>query len=172
MFFAILISIVIFQRIIELIVAKRNEKWALQHGAVEYGASHYKYIVFLHLLFFITLIIEYLVKPSLIKGWFYFFIVFLLAQLLRIWSLYSLGKHWNTKILIIPHSEKVTKGPYRYVRHPNYLVVAIELLTLPFIFEAYITAIVFSILNFFIIYFIRIPNEEFALQLLQQPKSK
>lgn len=167
MFFVIVITFVMVQRIVELIVAKRNERWARQNGAIEYGANHYKYIVSLHTLFFISLIIEYTLHPTLINGWYFFFTLFILAQGLRIWSLFSLGKYWNTKILIIPHSAKVSKGPYRFMKHPNYIVVAIELFTLPMIFGAYVTAILFSLLNFILIYFIRIPKEEVALQSMQ-----
>lgn len=167
MFFVIIITFVIGQRIVELIVAKRNERWARQNGAIEYGANHYKYIVSLHMLFFLSMTIEYTLYPILIEGWYFFFSSFMLAQGLRIWSLVSLGKHWNTKILIIPQSVQVTKGPYRFMKHPNYVVVAIELFTLPMIFGAFVTAILFSLLNFIVIYFIRIPKEEVALQSMQ-----
>lgn len=172
MFFWIVVSFVVTQRIVELFIAKRNERWARQLGALEYGGNHYKYIVLLHVSFFISVIIEYSINPIVSKGWYVFFFIFIFAQALRIWSLFSLGKHWNTKIIVIPNSEKVTKGPYRYFKHPNYFVVALELFTLPMIFGAYFTAILFSFLNFVIIYFIRIPNEERALQMLQTSKQK
>ncbi len=172
MFFALVITFVIGQRLVELAIAKRNERWAREKGAIEYGAGHYKLLVLLHVSFFVSLIVEYALNPVVIRGWHYFFFIFILAQILRIWSLVSLGKHWNTKILIIPHTKKITKGPYRFMKHPNYLVVALELFSLPMLFGAYATAVFFSILNFILIYFIRIPKEEYALQLLQSSNQK
>lgn len=172
MFFAIFIAFVIIQRIIELIIAKNNEKWSKERGAIEFGAKHYKYIVALHSFFFISLIVEYWLNPKMISNWQIFFAIFICAQILRYWSLFSLGKHWNTKILVIPNAARVTKGPYRYMKHPNYLVVAIELLTIPIMFGAYVTAFIFSTLNFFLIYFCRIPQEEAAMQFLRIPNQK
>lgn len=172
MLFSILVSIVIAQRLIELFIAKQNQKWAEEHGGIEYGRGHYKYIVMLHVAFFVSLIIEHFVKPSLIPGWYLFFIVFLAAQCLRVWSLMSLGKHWNTRVIVIPNKEKVVNGPYRFLKHPNYVVVTLELFTLPFMFEAYITAFSFTILNIFFLFFVRIPVEEEALRHLPNPELK
>ena len=76
-----------------------------------------------------------------------FLICFLIAQILRFWVLASLGKMWNTRIIIIPNSKPVTSGPYRYFKHPNYLIVIIEIATLPLSFGALGTAIIFSVLN-------------------------
>ncbi len=170
MFFTILIIFVISQRLIEIVIAKQNEKWALDQGAIEYGAEHYKYIVSLHALFFISFIIEYAAHPRLHSSWLFFLLIFILAQYVRMWSLRSLGKQWNTKILVIPNSIKVAKGPYRFLSHPNYAVVAVELFSLPMIFGAYVTAVTFSVLNFILIYFVRIPTEEFALRIASTPK--
>lgn len=166
MLFNLLIGFVILQRLIELVMAKRNEKWAKEQGGVEFGAGHYKYIVILHAGFFISLISESLYRSSVNKWWIFFLFIFLLAQLIRAWSLSSLGKHWNTKIIVIPNSEMVRSGPYRFFKHPNYFVVTIELLVLPLIFNAYITAILFSFLNIMFLMFIRIPIEEKALNAL------
>lgn len=172
MFFTVFITFVIIQRIIEVIIAKRNERWSKEHGAVEFGTEHYKYIVALHTLFFVSLIIEYQLKPELINGWQIFLLVFICAQLLRYWSLFSLGKLWNTKILVIPNTPPVTKGPYRLMKHPNYLVVTLEILVIPIMFGAYVTVIIFSLLNFFLLFFYRIPQEEAALKFLRLPNEK
>lgn len=172
MFFALFIAFVIIQRLIELAMAKSNEKWSKNQGAIEFGSEHYKYIITLHVLFFISLIIEYWLDPELIDGWPAILAIFLCAQILRYWSIFSLGKHWNTKILVIPDAPPVRKGPYRYMKHPNYFVVAIELITIPLMFGAYVTAFVFSVLNFILLYFIRIPKEEQALQLFRPPTQK
>jgi methyltransferase len=161
-FWAIL-SFVIVQRVMELIIAKRNEKWIKSQGGIEAGAEHYKWIVMLHIGFFISLILEYSIQGLLIKWWAIPFMFFTFAQVLRGWSLLSLGRYWNTKILLIPNSEVVKKGPYKYIRHPNYLVVGLEIFMLPFMFSAYFTAVLFTLLNSYILLFIRIPAEEKAL---------
>ncbi len=145
-----LITLVILQRVVELVISKRNEKWLLSNGAVEFGREHYKFIVMMHSLFFISMIVEYNLRGrhyefNVIN--YLFLVFFILLQGLRIWVLVSLGKYWNTKIYRIPGSELVKIGPYKYLKHPNYVVVACEIFSLPMIFDLYYTAIVFSILN-------------------------
>ena len=164
MLFPIVISIVILQRIIELFIAKRNEKWMRSQGAFEMGAAHYPLMVSMHVAFFISLIVEVLLSqrplPSL---WILLLVLFLIAQVARIWCLTSLGKFWNTKIIILPGADVVQKGPYKWVRHPNYIIVTTELLVLPLLFGAYFTAILFSLLNLWMLS-VRIPAEEKALK--------
>jgi methyltransferase len=166
--FLIFISFIIFQRIVEVFVAKRNEKWMKKQGAIEFGVSHYKYMVLMHVLFFIELSAE---KVFLDRGlsplWPIIFGVFALAQFIRIWAISSLGRFWNTKILVIPNAEVVRKGPYRFLKHPNYFVVAMELFIVPLLFNAFYTAFLFSILNV-IMLMIRIPEEEKALKTLTE----
>ena len=150
MLFYIIISIVILQRLTELMIAKTNEKWLLSQGAIEYGKEHYKFIVLLHGFFFLSMLLEYNIRESYVEFNFinYLFLVFfVILQISRIWVLLSLGKYWNTKILRIPGSELVRKGLYKYFRHPNYIIVACEIFTIPMIFDLYYTAIIFSILN-------------------------
>ncbi|MFJ8237772.1 isoprenylcysteine carboxyl methyltransferase family protein [Ureibacillus sp. NPDC094379] len=163
MIFFIIVSFVIAQRLIEVSVAKRNEKRMLRKGAYEVGASHYPIMILLHVSFFISLIIEVLlVDRPLSPIFLLLFIIFLGTQALRIWCLSTLGEYWNTKIIILPGANVVKKGPYKYIRHPNYLVVCIEILLLPTMFQAYFTAIIFTLLNF-IMLSVRIPMEEKAL---------
>jgi len=162
--FFVLSAIVITQRIVELGVAKRNETRLRNQGAYEVGEEHYKWIVLLHTLFFTVLIMEVLLFNKKPASWFWVpLLFFLLAQGVRLWAMRSLGVFWNTKIIVLPGAEVVDKGPYRYVRHPNYLIVATEILTLPLIFQAYFTAVVFTLLNSIIILGVRIPDEEKAL---------
>src|SRR5690606_20225813 len=99
--------------------------------------------------------------------WWVFLIVFAAAQILRVWALASLGRFWNTKILVLPGAKKVKKGPYRWLPHPNYIVVALEILSLPLIFGAWRTALVFTIANALLLLLVRIPAEEKALQQLE-----
>ncbi|MFJ7936257.1 isoprenylcysteine carboxyl methyltransferase family protein [Sporosarcina sp. NPDC096371] len=164
MLFTIIISIVILQRLIELLVAKRNENWMRSQGAYEAGATHYPIMVTMHIAFFISFLLEVVVlERALSPFWIVLLVLFLLAQIARIWCLASLGKFWNTKIIILPGADVVRKGPYKWLRHPNYLIVTTELLVLPLLFDAYFTAILYSLLNVWMLS-VRIPAEEKALK--------
>lgn len=163
MIFWIFITLVIAQRLIEMRIAKRNEKWILTQGGYEVGHGHYKYIVLMHILFFVSLMVE-VVYFSKELSIFYpvLFFLFALTQLGRLWALQSLGMFWNTKIMILPTKQVQAKGPYKYLKRPNYLVVALELILIPVLFQAYITAIIFTLLNLMVMA-VRIPIEERAL---------
>ncbi|MFY4776041.1 isoprenylcysteine carboxyl methyltransferase family protein [Metabacillus sp. RGM 3146] len=161
--FWIFITLLIVQRVSEAAVAKNNEKIMKKQGAKEYGKVHYPFIVGMHVLFFFSFLAEVLfLERDLSPVWYLILPFILMAQLLRYWALASLGTCWNTKILMLPNLKVVTKGPYKYIRHPNYLVVAMEFVLLPLLFQAYFTAILFSILNACLMG-IRIPEEEAAL---------
>ncbi len=163
MAFILFISFIILLRIGELFLSGSNEKWLLQKGAIEFGQKHYSFIVMLHILFILSLIVEYYSKqdttfslPLLI---FYFLVLSFKA-----WVILSLGKFWNTKIYHIPNIPLQKNGPYAYFKHPNYLVVMIEIAVIPLIFHLYITAILFSILNS-IMLFVRIKEENKVLKI-------
>lgn len=163
MFFAIVVGIVCVQRVIELVIAKRNEKWMLEQGAYEAGKEHYPLIVFVHVSFFLSLIAEVIIfRRELAVWWAVAFFLFVVAQAGRIWSIYSLGRFWNTKIIVLPGAKVVKRGPYKYIRHPNYLIVTLELLLLPLIFQAYYTAVIFTLLNLAVLT-VRMRVEEEAL---------
>lgn len=167
-FFLLLVGFVILQRLLEVLYARFNEKTMKRQGAIEFGAGHYKWIVLLHVLFFLSLLLEvWATGPGLGTGWKIFIGAFATAQFLRVWALSSLGRFWNTKILILPGANKVKKGPYRWLPHPNYLVVALEIASLPLIFGAWRTALIFSIANALLLLLVRIPAEEKALQQLK-----
>lgn len=164
MLFWILIGLVIIQRLIELRIAKRNEKTLLARGAFEAGASHYPYMVAMHTAFFVSLIAEVVVTDRPLSPlWPVLLAVFLAMQVLRVWCLASLGEYWNTKIIILPGAHVVKRGPYKWLRHPNYVIVTTELLVLPLLFQSYLTAIVFMALNAWMLS-VRIPTEERALR--------
>lgn len=164
MLFTVIIAIVILQRLIELVIARRNEKWMLHQGAFEAGARHYPLMVMMHIAFFLSLLLEISIGDRTLSSfWLVLLTLFLIAQVARIWCLASLGKFWNTKIIILPGADVVKKGPYRFIRHPNYVIVTIELLVLPLLFSAYFTAIIFSLLNLWMLS-VRIPAEEKALK--------
>lgn len=162
------ISYLFVIRITELIIAKTNENWMRRRGAIEFGASHYPYMVSMHILFFISLIFEKVFfNRGLAAVWPVIFTVFVLTQFLRVWVIASLGRYWNTKILVLPNAKVIMKGPYRFLRHPNYCVVSLEFIVIPLLFSAYYTFLVFSLLNLFILS-VRIPEEEKALKSLTE----
>jgi methyltransferase len=167
MLFKIAILIVILQRLGELVIAKRNEVWLKANGAIEYGKWHYKFIVMLHTLWFVSMLVEYYYNYSRVEIQttsvnYVLLGIFAVLQLMRVWVLTSLGKYWNTKILVIPNAQLVAKGPYKFIKHPNYVVVVLELLVLPLAFNLIITAALFSVLNAAVLY-VRIKEENKAL---------
>jgi len=146
--FIIFILLLALQRILELRLAKKNEKIVRNEGAVEYDVNGYKYIVYMHIVFFISLLLEkFLLNRGFNNLSLAFFIIFILTQLLRYWAITSLGKYWNTKILVVPNANLIASGPYKYLKHPNYVAVIIEIAVIPLIFSCYITCIIFSTLN-------------------------
>lgn len=161
MVFAIFISFLILLRLGELLLAHGNEQWLLQHGAVEYGKGHYRYMVILHVLFFISLITEYVFTST---GYYSIplLVLYFLLLAFKGWVIFSLGRFWNTKILHISGYPLVKKGPYRFLKHPNYIIVIAEIALIPLIFHLYITAIIFSLLNALMLY-VRIKEENRAL---------
>lgn len=163
MMFLIFMFVIIIQRLLELLIAKRNEKWMKGQGALEFGRGHYQVMVMMHSLFFVVLLFEKITFNRTVSPlWPFLLIIFVFAQLVRVWALTSLGRYWNTKILVLPNVEVIRKGPYRYIKHPNYLVVSIELLVIPLLFGAYFTVCLFTLMNV-IMLSIRIPAEERAL---------
>jgi methyltransferase len=163
MIFYLFLIIIIVQRVSELFIARRNETYMKRMGGEEHGRDHYPLIVAVHLLFLLSFTLEVIVFNKEVSPlWMMILPIILITQIIRYWAVFSLGPFWNTKIIIVPDLEVVAKGPYRFMRHPNYLVVAVEILFLPIFFQAYATAILFTVLNAAILT-IRIPAEEKAL---------
>jgi methyltransferase len=139
------VSFVALQRLLELGLSRRSERILRARGAVERGQGHYPLIVAMHALWLLCTLVEGILRgPAL---WPIPLAIFLLVQPLRYWAIFSLGEYWSTRILVVPGAPTVRRGPYRYLRHPNYVVVVVEILTFPLIFGAWITALVFSVLN-------------------------
>jgi methyltransferase len=146
--FLLFLAFLIFQRISELLLARKNETAVRKMGALEYDSGGYRTIVLMHAAFFLSLVSEYLILGRALNGhWPILIAIFLLTQALRYWSILSLGKFWNTKILVVPGARAVTRGPYKYLRHPNYLAVVLEIAVVPLIFSCYITSALFTVLN-------------------------
>lgn len=162
MYFALFICFVISQRLLELVVARRNEKWSRSRGAVEYGQGHYPFIVLLHTCFIISMILEYWLNSGNFN--LIIMLVFILLISLKVWVISSLGKYWNTKILRIPDAPLIKKGPFKLFKHPNYFIVICEIMVIPMVFNLYITAIIFTVLNA-VMLVVRIKVEEDVLYL-------
>jgi len=164
MYFITVAILTIAQRIYELKVAKENTQNLLSHGGVEFGAKHYWMLVTLHTLFFSGMFIEAFLRgvhpPEI---WPILFALFLTAQAGRAWVIRTLHGRWTTRILVVPGEKLVDKGPFKIVPHPNYMIVAVEILTLPLIFGLYYTSIIFTVLNALVLLAVRIPEERRAL---------
>jgi methyltransferase len=144
-----LILLVVFQRVTELRLAKRNERLARAAGAVELGAGHYPWMVAIHTLFLISCAAEVWLLDRLFAPRAAGAMLLLLgfATFLRYWAISTLGERWTTRVLVRPGVPLVTAGPYRWLRHPNYLAVVIEIAALPLVHGAWLTAVVFSVAN-------------------------
>ncbi|MGW6689996.1 isoprenylcysteine carboxyl methyltransferase family protein [Streptomyces sp. NPDC054961] len=144
-----LVLLVIAERFAELSVARRNGAWSRARGGLEHGAGHYPAMVALHTALLLGCLVEPWAadRPFLpLLGWPALVLV-VAAQGLRWWCISSLGPRWNTRVLIVPGLELITRGPYRYLRHPNYLAVVVEGMALPLVHTAWMTALGFSLLN-------------------------
>lgn len=146
MYFTVFILFLITQRLTELYISRRNEKWLLSHGAIEYGREHYPYIVALHTLFIVSLVTEYCLSGGQPISR-VFLLLFVLLLLFKYWVLTSLGSYWNTRVYRIPGAVAVRKGPYKFIKHPNYIDVVLEIAIIPLVFQLYYTALIFSVLN-------------------------
>ena len=131
-----------------MFLAERNRRWALAHGGQEWDPRHYRVIVALHTLFYLSLWLEWRYGS---RGWSNLWPLWLgllaAAQVLRLWAILALGRRWNTRIIVVPQMKLVSRGPYRFIRHPNYLAVIIELIAIPTLCGAYFTAVCFSLAN-------------------------
>jgi methyltransferase len=158
------VCLVALQRLMELVYSRCNERRLRTRGAVERGAGHYPFMVGLHVLWLASTLVEGLLRgPEIPVWWPLPLAAFLLVQPLRYWAIVSLGTNWNTRVLVVPGMKPVKAGPYRYLSHPNYVVVAVEILAFPLIFGAWITAVVFSVLNAALL-LVRIRTEDRALR--------
>jgi methyltransferase len=159
MLLPIMVLLVASQRLFELWFAGRNMRRLRERGAVEYGAGHFPFIVALHTLWLLALF--FLVPWDTPPVW-PFLIAYLALQPLRYWCLFSLGERWTTRVLVPPNEPRIRRGPYKYVPHPNYMIVALEIPLLPLAFGAWPLALVFGLANL-VLLTIRITVEEKAL---------
>jgi len=162
--YLLILAILVVERIFELDRARRNARRAFQHGAVEVGQAHYRVMVGFHALFIVSCAAEATLFPHRFApavAWLALSAE-IVAQALRYWAVATLGDRWNTRIIVSPDRAPATDGPYRFMRHPNYLAVVVEIAALPMVGGAIFTAIAFSIGNALILA-VRIPAEERAM---------
>jgi methyltransferase len=162
----IILSLVTLQRLVELYIAHRNTNKLIANGGFEIGSNHYPFIVLLHTVWLGGL--WYLViyqNPVVSMPWIF---AYLVLEAARGWIIAALGSRWTTRIIVVPGETLVAEGPYRFFRHPNYMVVAGEIFILPMAFGFWIYAIVFTVLNGAMMYW-RIKSEDEALKPLREP---
>ena len=147
--YLLLIGAVAVERLAEVVVAERHRSVSKERGGVEFGAGHYPAMVTLHT----ALLAGCLLEPVLLHrpfipalGW-PMLLIAVAAQALRWWCITTLGYQWNTRVIVIPGAARITGGPYRFLPHPNYVAVIAEGIALPLVHTAWITALVFTILN-------------------------
>ena len=165
--FTVLIGLVGVERVAELVLSKRNAAWSMAQGGREYGLGHFPPMVVLHTGLLVGALVEVWLADRPFVPWLGWpmLIVVIAAQGLRWWCIGTLGKRWNTRIIIVPGLPLVGGGPYRFLRHPNYVAVVLEGVALPLVGTAWITAAVFTVLNAALLT-VRIRAENRALDLL------
>jgi len=147
--YVLLIAAVACERVAELVVSNRNLAWSRTRGGIEFGAGHYPVMVVLHTGLLVGCLAEVILlhRPFLpALGWPMLAIV-VAAQALRWWCITTLGPQWNTRVVVVPGAPRVSGGPYRLIPHPNYVAVIAEGVALPLVHSAWITALVFTVLN-------------------------
>jgi methyltransferase len=155
------------ERIAELVISRRNAAAAFAKGGVEYGFRHFPFMVVLHTGLLVAAFVESLYRPFLPWLGFPALAVTLLCQVGRYWCIWALGSQWNTRVIVVPGAGRIAlRGPYRFLKHPNYVIVAIEGIALPLVHTSWITAIVFTVLNAILLLRFRIPIENGALRQL------
>ena len=169
--FTVVVILVSVERLAEVVVSKRNSAWSFAHGGVEYGFSHYPVMVALHTAFLGGMLVEaYQRRPEVpaALAW-SMLVVVLLTQALRWWCIATLGRQWNTRVIVVPGLAPVRGGPYALMRHPNYVAVVVEGVALPLVHACWITAVVFTVLNA-VLLTVRVRVENAALSSLAEPE--
>lgn len=138
-----LIAFLVLQRLAEVSLARRNAARLEAAGAIEFGAGHYSVMVTLHVVWLLTLMALGYAR-ALNPGWLAFFIALLAG---RVWVIASLGRRWTTRVLVLPGAAPVARGPYRWLRHPNYLIVMLEIAVVPLVLGLPLVAFIFSLAN-------------------------
>ena len=169
--FTVLVVLVGLERLAELVVSKRNAAWSFERGGVESGFSHYPFMVVLHTGLLLGALVEaYARRPDVPSALAWsMLVVVVLTQALRWWCIATLGRQWNTRVIVVPGLAPVHGGPYALMRHPNYVAVVVEGVALPLVHACWITAVVFTVLNA-VLLTVRVRVENTALSSLCEPE--
>ncbi|MFK4086237.1 isoprenylcysteine carboxyl methyltransferase family protein [Kribbella sp. NPDC020789] len=160
--YVVLVLLVALERVAELVVSLRNARWSFEQGGVESGKGHYPFMVVLHTGLLFGCLAESFHRPFIpALGW-PMLVLVILSQGLRWWCISVLGRQWNTRVIVVPGLHLVARGPYKFLKHPNYVAVVIEGFALPLVHTGWITAVVFTVLNIPLLA-VRIRSEEAAL---------
>jgi methyltransferase len=160
----LLLAFITLQRLAELVLARSNVAGLRARGAIEIGAGHSPGMVALHALWIAALWVWGWDRP-LIWLW---VVVYAVLQAGRAWVLATLGRRWTTRVFIVPGETLVAKGPYRFVSHPNYVVVVLEIFLTPLAFGLWGVSLVFGIANLLLLAW-RIRVENRALATVNRP---
>lgn len=162
--FTLLIVAVGIERLAELLISKRNAAWSMQQGGVEYGLGHFPWMVLIHTGLLVGAVAEVWLADRTFQPALGITMLVIAAacQALRWWVITTLGRRWNTRVIVVPGLDRISGGPFRYMRHPNYVAVVLEGAALPLIHGAWVTALVFSVLNAYVLT-VRIRCEDAAL---------
>lgn len=162
--FTALVAAVALERLYELILARRNAAAALAQGGWETGQGHYRVMQLLHTAFLVAVVLEVwlLERPFLLGLGVPMLVLVATTMAVRYWVVRTLGERWNTRIIVVEGWAPATDGPYRYLRHPNYVIVVVELAALPLVHTAYLTAALFTVANLALLW-VRIRAEDTAL---------
>ncbi len=168
--FTLLVALVGVERLAEMVVARRNAAWSFARGGIETGRGHWPFMVALHLGLLVGALAEVWLLDRPFIPWLGWPMLALLvaAQALRWWCISTLGHQWNARVIVVAGSTRVTSGPYRWFRHPNYVAVVVEGIALPLVHTAWVTALVFTLLNA-VVLTLRLRAEERALDSLVTP---
>ncbi len=168
-FFTLLILATGLERLYEVRLSNRHAALAFAQGGREFGQSHYPFMVVLHTGLLLACIAEvfFADRPFIpLLGW-PMLAIAVACQFLRYWCINTLGTQWNARVIVVPGLGRVTGGPYRFFSHPNYIVVITEGIALPLVHTAWLTAVVFTVVNAILLFAFRIPTEERALRSLE-----
>ena len=158
------------ERLYELRISRVNARIAMEQGGNEVGRGHFPWMVALHTSLLVGAIAEVWIfdRPFIIWLGIPMLIITLACQFARYWIISTLGWQWNTRVIVVPGAQRIRRGPYRFrwLRHPNYWIVVIEGIALPMIHTAWVTAVIFTILNAILLLGFRVPTEDEALKAL------
>ncbi|MFJ2519557.1 isoprenylcysteine carboxyl methyltransferase family protein [Cellulosimicrobium cellulans] len=165
--YVVLVGATAVERLAELVVSARNARWSFARGGVESGRGHFPAMVALHTGLLVACVVEAWLADRPFLPWLGWpmLVLVLASQGLRWWCIATLGPRWNTRVIVVPGLPLVARGPYRWLRHPNYVAVVVEGVALPLVHSCWVTALAFTVLNAVLLARFRIPAEERALAL-------